>query len=594
MSSKNTNKTRSRSLKKSLSTTFIVTVIIPFTLLLIVFSLLISIKTRSINISNYNNTLSVLSSSLDSELSTIGDFANNYENELNIRTFFYYFYLHGNEMSTAEALTYKDFLYQYALAVNSSLKLSSDYIVGVGFVPINKDRPLLFYHEKGKTFSPTIEFDESEASRYNLQNAILDMKRYYYDYASYLEEPAYTLNFTKTIWNNSRVTPIGFLKIDISTDLLYDLISNINLNASSTIFVKHLDSNFVASSNKNLNFNEAIQVGDNTFKYKNRLYHVESHRDSLGAFEFYYFTSIGSLYAGLYKDVLLLFLAYFLLLIIAFFGFFRFSNGLTNSLIPISETLKSYKGGKKVPKISSRQFRIKEIESLALLTDNMIEEVESHIDSEYKSRLEQKKAEFRALQAEINPHFLYNTLNSLVALNRIGETKLLEDSFISLSRLFRYTCENTRDGLTTIKEEFMFLENYLKLQKLRYDDRLKYNITIDPDTENYKCPKLMLQPLVENAIVHGFEPSDHPVTIHVSSLHFVTKGIGDVILLSVTNDGVPLDEEADKKNKRVGLKNVEARLHAFWPKSAFIKKGGPGKNTEFHIIMADAPSDQRS
>ena len=98
-------------------------------------------------------------------------------------------------------------------------------------------------------------------------------------------------------------------------------------------------------------------------------------------------------------------------------------------------------------------------------------------------------------------------------------------------------------------------------------------------------PKLILQPLAENAIVHGLEPSDTPVHIQLSAMVTHSSNSISFILLSVINDGAPYHPNSKDGNKRIGLRNVKERLIASYPDSFLYIKGGEGKFTEFHILI---------
>ena len=143
--------------------------------------------------------------------------------------------------------------------------------------------------------------------------------------------------------------------------------------------------------------------------------------------------------------------------------------------------------------------------------NNMIHKINRHIELEYKLEIDQKTAEYQALQAEVDPHFLYNVLNLFITLNRIGEKRELEQAIIRLSHLFRYTCEHHSN--TTLQEEFAFIADYLGLQQIRFGERLSFQCYLEPGLENFSIPKLLIQPLVENAVVHALEPSDLDVQI---------------------------------------------------------------------------------
>ena len=167
------------------------------------------------------------------------------------------------------------------------------------------------------------------------------------------------------------------------------------------------------------------------------------------------------------------------------------------------------------------------------------------------------------------------------ALNRLGDRKGLEQSIISLSRLYRYTCEHNFNS--TIQHEFNFIKDYLYLQKTRFDERLDFQIFIEPGLEDFEIPKFLVQPLIENAIVHGLEPSDRNELIQLSAFTTKSRNGEDFTVITVINSGLPYIE--NKSYKRVGLKNIEERLTIFSPNSFFIIRGGIDKPTKCTIMI---------
>jgi sensor histidine kinase YesM len=114
----------------------------------------------------------------------------------------------------------------------------------------------------------------------------------------------------------------------------------------------------------------------------------------------------------------------------------------------------------------------------------------------------QLTTELNSLHARINPHFLYNALNSIASLARLDEIKT-EKMALSLSDLFRYSVNRKGEKMTTIKEEIEMVENYLQIEKIRFEDRLEFSLHVDESLYYHKIPRFILQPLVENAIKHG-------------------------------------------------------------------------------------------
>ena len=220
--------------------------------------------------------------------------------------------------------------------------------------------------------------------------------------------------------------------------------------------------------------------------------------------------------------------------------------------------------------------------AIAGALNQTVDQLNAHITNEYKAVLNQRNAEYMVLQTQVNPHFLYNILSGFVTLNRIGERDTLERLLLKLSHLFRYACKN-EDG-ATVAEEFTFLEEYLALQKLRFADRLQYSIAHAPDTEDIALPRLLLQPLVENALVHGLEPIDRPVRIQVFADIIVRRDGTRWLLLCVWDDAEGFDMRVKAKG-RIGLANVEERLTLFHPASVFSIHSSPGNGCHCTVLL---------
>jgi len=141
------------------------------------------------------------------------------------------------------------------------------------------------------------------------------------------------------------------------------------------------------------------------------------------------------------------------------------------------------------------------------------------------------KAELAALHSRINPHFLYNSLNSIAGLAHEDPDKT-EHMALSLSKLFRYSINRDQSDWTTFKEEMEMVKIYLEVEKVRFDDRLRYSVELPPELEDYKIPRFIIQPLVENAVKHGMSKSVESGQIKVA----VTQE-GRKIFISVSDDG---------------------------------------------------------
>ncbi len=231
-----------------------------------------------------------------------------------------------------------------------------------------------------------------------------------------------------------------------------------------------------------------------------------------------------------------------------------------------------------------RAFTDLEISRLSAIADyaaQVLDNVEMHAtlaarrDASFEANVEQTLAVIEALQAQIRPHFLYNILTSIMALNRMGESKRLEEAVIALKDMLRYTLEPGQ--WTKVADEFTFLEKYCELQKLRYGARFDFSIEVAPECEEARIPKLIVQPLVENAFIHGIEPQKSDGHLSVSCAIMESN-----LVIRVADNGPGCEhskleelasletEEASPhaQGSRVGLGNVRRRLNLVYKEAA--------------------------
>lgn len=197
--------------------------------------------------------------------------------------------------------------------------------------------------------------------------------------------------------------------------------------------------------------------------------------------------------------------------------------------------------------------------------NDMMIRINDLISEVYKSGLREKDSELKALQAQINPHFLYNTLDSV---NWMALGAGLDDITImisSLSSILRYSIKNANQ-FVSISEEIDQVKNYINIQKIRYNNQFYTDFSFEPEIMQCKIPKLILQPLVENALIHGLEKSGRRGCITLSGVIS-----GSNILLSVSDNGAGTDveqlnaylegiETSVHNSDGYGIKNVNSRI----------------------------------
>jgi len=218
---------------------------------------------------------------------------------------------------------------------------------------------------------------------------------------------------------------------------------------------------------------------------------------------------------------------------------------------------------------------VDEITELGLSFNIMIGKIRDLLDSKIKEQENLKKAEMRALQAQINPHFLYNTLDTIIWMAESKKYKQVIEIVSALSKFFRISLSKGRDWIT-IAEEVEQTRSYLTIQKIRYRDVLDFTIDIDEGVSENTILKLIMQPLVENAIYHGIKNKRQGGTINVRAK---MKNENEV-LLEVEDDGIGFTEEklaqlreelADdsgdiRMESGFGIGNVNKRIRLYYGK----------------------------
>lgn len=202
-------------------------------------------------------------------------------------------------------------------------------------------------------------------------------------------------------------------------------------------------------------------------------------------------------------------------------------------------------------------MRSDEIGSLAENTQEMSEKIGELLETVKTEQKRMRTAEFKALQAQINPHFLYNSLDSINWLVRKGNTEKATEMISALTTFFRIGLSKGRD-IITVREELEHVRSYLVIQKIRYENQFEYSFYVDPETENYFVPKLMLQPLVENALYHGIKLCERKCILMIQVLSH-----GDRIEIEVLDNGAGMDAETLESVRKAMEHKGENRANSY-------------------------------
>ncbi|CAM4078445.1 sensor histidine kinase [Lederbergia lenta] len=253
-------------------------------------------------------------------------------------------------------------------------------------------------------------------------------------------------------------------------------------------------------------------------------------------------------------------------LVVSFFGI-RFARNITLPLESLAASMQHVqKGNFKEAKKESMQMSNVHNDEVGKLHKSfimMIDQIDELIYENYAKQITIKETEFKALQAQINPHFLYNTLESINWLAKSSGQQQISKMVESLGFLLRNSI-NLKQPLITVNEELQIIANYITIQSYRFEERLEFQNDVDQSLYHAQIPKLTLQPLVENAIHYGLEMMMEPCSIHIRSIKK-----SNYFMLVVEDNGPGMDLDLLEKVKKgvvktrgqgIGLTNIDERV----------------------------------
>jgi len=251
---------------------------------------------------------------------------------------------------------------------------------------------------------------------------------------------------------------------------------------------------------------------------------------------------------------------------------------------------------------------VKELDHLADNLNTMAGKIKDLIDENIMEQQNLQKAEKKTLQAQITPHFLYNTFDTIIWLAESGKTDQVIEITRAFSDFFRISLSKGHEWIT-VSQELDHVRNYLKIQKIRYENILSYEFDVDDGIDDFPVLKLVLQPLVENAIYHGIKNKRGRGIIIVSA-HLICDQTGQTSVMdqleysriefSVEDNGIGFTQERlkevlDELNRRTdienlksvyGLYNVNKRLNLYYDESVALKiQSEYGKGTKVSFIV---------
>jgi len=365
---------------------------------------------------------------------------------------------------------------------------------------------------------------------------------------------------------------LGYIKLDFNIDEFFNNVNQLSQGWDEWVNIADQDGNVLYKGMpvedegfmKNLSINYADPSASNLVQYKNHSYMIKTIKTDQNNWTIYYAVSM-DFYANNFSHL------YFELAIIIIL------------FILLSLMLSIYMAKKQTQRIINLDIAIRQVEignlSIEVETDcndeigrltrgfnDMVKRIDFLIHQVYQFRIKEKEFDLQALQAQLNPHFLYNTLSAISWMGRRHKIMEIPEISEALARFYRLTLNNG-NNIISIEEEIDQAKAYLEIKKIRYGNRLSYHLEVEDCVKKHKTIKLILQPFIENAIIHGMYNEEWELSIIVKAYC-----MEDYIELTITDDGMGIPEEKlitllDKdapEQKGYGISNVDKRIKMYF------------------------------
>jgi two-component system sensor histidine kinase YesM len=390
--------------------------------------------------------------------------------------------------------------------------------------------------------------------------------------------PRYYFSVARRIIDYNTLEDYGVLVVDIEEVLLEQAYSNLSSDGSEVfitdsngLIISHPDKNLIGIRINQTPYYQSMFTGDNF----NEAIYYNMHSEERVAFYDQLATNDWYLIKTISTDTLFFEINqtfnYFLiggvfygLLLILFL--FSFSIRYTEPILKIVDDLKMVEQGDLTVRTSVNTEN--EMSYLSDSINNMIGEIEILIDRLLKEERLKREVELEALHAQINPHFLYNTLNTIRWMAKIQGAESVSNAIVALVKLLRISI-NIGSDFIPLSEELEYIKNYIVIQKLRFNEDFTVEIECSEEESHLPVPKLILQPIIENAILYGVEFSSPLIIKIIVSSNFDSKDL----LIEVVDNGPGIDQETvdhifkdendSQKLSKAGLNNVNQRIKLF-------------------------------
>lgn len=346
---------------------------------------------------------------------------------------------------------------------------------------------------------------------------------------------------------------LGVILLDIRHDIIQSSINGVTIGEKGFVFVMDQEDNIVYTPVNGIVYRVnpkwvkamepmSVQIQGGSYQIRSELSPYTGWR-TVGVF------SMDEVMSSVNTIVYILFTCVIISLVLVVIVSFKFSRTLTNPIFKLKRLMKQAESGDLTVRFNFEHND--EIGELGQSFNHMIARIDQLIQMVYVEQENKRTAEMKSLQEQIKPHFLYNTLDTISWMARDYDAEDIVRLVDALTNMFRIGLSHGKD-IITVKEEITHVSNYLYIQKIRYKDKLNYVIHVDESLYAVEVPKLILQPLVENAIYHGVKAKRGGGTITITGVPE-----GENLVFTVQDDGAGmLQEKVEELNRRMSERSV--------------------------------------
>lgn len=362
---------------------------------------------------------------------------------------------------------------------------------------------------------------------------------------------------------------LGFILFNIGVDKLKMLWSDIQFTENTHFYLVDQHSNLIYSTNSEeigkpaaeiLGDNSSLILQDPGQLQKDKDHYFISSASHLSGWKTVTVIPKQELFGFVNTIVRTIAISLFILLGLSIITSIYIARSITKPLLQLERKMKLVSQGNLDVSLNIEHG---EIGKISVTIDQMLKEIRRLIQKIYQDELEKRQMEMLALQSQIRPHFMYNTLNAIKWMAKIQGATGIEEALTAFSSVIRFTAK-TQSDYVTVKEEVEFIKSYAKILDIRYMNKFDVTFHIDPSVWEYQILKFLIQPLVENAIFHGFDELPYKGKLEIR----VEQQDGRIVI-TVTDNGRGMSQERQQQltqNKNgerlnsIGINNIRRRI----------------------------------